>query len=84
MEEHKQKLDKEYENILTQFSKELEKLQMKHQQELERKVNIQTQIFSFNFFKCEELLDMYQDGDSALERDENSYFLDKLNTDFIC
>lgn len=39
MEEHKQKLDKEYENILQQFSKELEKLQMKHQQELERKVN---------------------------------------------
>lgn len=45
MEEHKQKLDKEYENILQQFSKELEKLQMKHQQELERKVN-------FNVFNC--------------------------------
>ncbi|GBO25126.1 Serine/threonine-protein kinase Tao, partial [Araneus ventricosus] len=38
MEEHKQKLDKEYENLLQQFSKELEKLQVKHQQELERKL----------------------------------------------
>lgn len=39
MEDHKQKLDKEYETLLTQFSKELEKLQMKHQQDLERKVS---------------------------------------------
>ncbi|KAJ8886435.1 hypothetical protein PR048_012646 [Dryococelus australis] len=38
MENHKQVLDKEYEGLLTQFSKELERLQMRHQQELERKV----------------------------------------------
>lgn len=38
MEDHKQKLDKEYESLLQAFSKELEKLQMRHQQELERKV----------------------------------------------
>ncbi|KAG1657880.1 Serine/threonine-protein kinase TAO1 [Nymphon striatum] len=37
MEDHKQRLDKEYENLLHCFSKDLEKLQMKHQQELERK-----------------------------------------------
>ncbi|KAG8236936.1 hypothetical protein J437_LFUL014981 [Ladona fulva] len=38
MEAHKQMLDKEYESLLQQFSKELEKLQIKHQQEKERKV----------------------------------------------
>lgn len=38
LEDHKQKLDKEYESLLQLFSKDLEKLQMKHQQELERKV----------------------------------------------
>lgn len=38
IEEHKQKLDKEYENLLQQFGKELEKLQAKHQQELDKKV----------------------------------------------
>lgn len=38
MEGHKQLLDKEYESLLQQFSKELEKLQVRHQQELDRKV----------------------------------------------
>lgn len=38
MDDHKQKLDKEYENLLQQFAKELEKLQSRHHQELERKV----------------------------------------------
>ncbi|XP_074593918.1 serine/threonine-protein kinase Tao [Brevipalpus obovatus] len=37
LEDHKQKLDKEYENLLTQFSKDLEKLQNKHQKELQKK-----------------------------------------------
>jgi len=42
LEEHKQKLDKEYEQLITQFNKELEKLQLKHQQDLEQesKLNI--------------------------------------------
>jgi thousand and one amino acid protein kinase len=40
MENHKQMLDKEYETLLTSFRKELEKLHIKHQQELERKVRI--------------------------------------------
>ena len=31
MEKHKQQLDREYETLLTQFSKELEKLQLRHQ-----------------------------------------------------
>lgn len=39
MESHKQLLDKEYESLLQQFSKELEKLQLKHNQDLDRKVN---------------------------------------------
>lgn len=38
MDGHKQLLDKEYETLLQQFSKELEKLQVKHMQELDRKV----------------------------------------------
>jgi len=49
MESHKQLLDKEYETLLQQFSKELEKLQIKHQQELEKKVFIQFKIN--NIFK---------------------------------
>jgi len=45
MEKHKQMLDREYENLLTQFSKELEKLQLKHQEELGKrlKMNINTE-----------------------------------------
>jgi hypothetical protein len=39
MDGHKQMLDKEYETLLTSFRKELEKLHVKHQQELDRKVN---------------------------------------------
>lgn len=38
METHRKMLDSEYENLLQQFSKELEKLQARHQQELDRKV----------------------------------------------
>lgn len=38
MESHKQLLDKEYETLLQQFSKDLEKLQLRHLQELERKL----------------------------------------------
>ncbi|XP_066148740.1 serine/threonine-protein kinase Tao isoform X1 [Euwallacea fornicatus] len=37
MEGHKNQLDKEYDALLANFSKELEKLQARHQQELERK-----------------------------------------------
>ena len=45
MEKHKLLLDKEYEQLLTQFSKELEKLQLKHQEELGKrlKMNINTE-----------------------------------------
>ncbi|XP_076256599.1 serine/threonine-protein kinase Tao isoform X2 [Rhynchophorus ferrugineus] len=38
MESHKNQLDKEYDALLANFSKDLEKLQTKHQQELERKL----------------------------------------------
>ncbi|KAF2882457.1 hypothetical protein ILUMI_23682 [Ignelater luminosus] len=38
MESHKNQLDKEYEILLQTFSRDLEKLQVKHQQELERKL----------------------------------------------
>ena len=34
MEKHKQMLDREYEQLLTQFSRELERLQLKHQDEV--------------------------------------------------
>lgn len=44
LEDHKQKLDKEYDSLLLQFSKELEKLQAAHHQELERKVCIPNMI----------------------------------------
>lgn len=37
MESHKQQLDKEYDALLEQFKKDLEKLQLRHVQELDRK-----------------------------------------------
>jgi thousand and one amino acid protein kinase len=40
MEKHKQMLDREYEQLLGQFSRELEKLQLRHQEELGKRVNI--------------------------------------------
>ncbi|CAG0885667.1 unnamed protein product [Darwinula stevensoni] len=40
MEQHKNSLDKEYEALLQQFSKELERLQIRHQNELERRVKM--------------------------------------------
>jgi len=45
MEKHKGVLDKEYEQLLTQFSKELEKLQLRHQEELGKRLksNINTE-----------------------------------------
>merc|ERR1712066_207053 len=44
-EKHKQMLDREYEQLLTQFSRELERLQLKHQEELEKRLknNINTE-----------------------------------------
>lgn len=38
MDDHKAKLDKEYETLLVSFGKELEKLQLRQQQELEKKM----------------------------------------------
>lgn len=38
MEAHKSNLDKEYEVLLQTFSRELERLQARHQQDLERKL----------------------------------------------
>ena len=40
MEKHKQMLDREYEQLLTQFSRELERLQLKHQEELGKRVRL--------------------------------------------
>ncbi|XP_042204647.1 serine/threonine-protein kinase Tao-like isoform X12 [Homarus americanus] len=40
MENHKHMLDKEYEVLLTQFSKELEKLRQKHEKEQEKKLDV--------------------------------------------
>ena len=45
MEKHKQMLDREYEQLLTQFSRELERLQLKHQEELGKRV---TQILNYD------------------------------------
>ena len=38
MEAHKTSRDKEHETLLQQFAKELDKLQIKHQAELEKRV----------------------------------------------
>ena len=46
LEDHKQKLEKEYDNLLQQFSKELEKLMSAHMIVLERKVKNFSFLFS--------------------------------------
>ncbi len=38
MEDHKQRLDKEYETLMQNFAKDLEKLRLRHAQELDKKV----------------------------------------------
>ncbi len=38
MEEHKQRLDKEYETLMQNFQRELEQLKQKHDKEIDRKV----------------------------------------------
>ena len=40
MDDHKTKLDKEYEMLMQSFTKELEKLRLKHNQDLDKKVNM--------------------------------------------
>ena len=56
MEKHKQLLDREYEQLLGHFSRELEKLQLKHQEELGKRVSwtkiskVVEHIFFFQFF----------------------------------
>lgn len=46
MDEHKMKLDKEYDSVKGGFAKELERLALKHSQELEKRVSS----FFFVFF----------------------------------
>ena len=48
METHKSTLDREYETLLQQFSKELDKLQVKHSAELEKQVSL---LWFFTLFK---------------------------------
>ena len=38
MEEHKQRLDKEYEALMQSFARELEQLREKHNKEIEKRV----------------------------------------------
>ena len=40
MEEHKQRLDKEYETLMQNFQRELEQLKQKHDKEIDRKVRV--------------------------------------------
>ena len=40
MEEHRQKLDKEYEALMQNFTKELDRLRVKHGMDLDKKVKL--------------------------------------------
>lgn len=46
MEEHKQRLDKEYDNLKQQFGMELERLKKKQQQDLDKRVGVLTIVVS--------------------------------------
>lgn len=70
MEGHKQMLDKEYETLLTSFRKELEKLHVKHQQELERKVGSQTD--SLGRFCILDVFTLFFAAETKLERREKA------------
>ena len=39
MDEHKQRLDKEYESLMQTFARDLDALKQRHVKELEKKVN---------------------------------------------
>ena len=52
MEKHKQMLDREYEQLLTQFSRELERLQLKHQDEVKLIMILQKNSFSWFAVQC--------------------------------
>ena len=51
MEDHKQKLDREYENLRQRFGRELEKLKVQHVGELEKQVYPCRDFIDF-FFVC--------------------------------
>ena len=58
MEKHKQMLDREYEQLLTQFSRELERLQLKHQEELGKRVRfskIYLDTLDYYFYVCSKI-----------------------------
>ena len=46
MDDHKQKLDKEYDQLKAQFSKDLEKVKIKHAGEQERRVSLYIHTFN--------------------------------------
>ena len=50
MEKHKNLLDREYEQLLTQFSKDLERLQVKHQEELAKTVGHPLSLIFINHY----------------------------------
>ena len=52
MEKHKQMLDREYEQLLTQFSRELERLQLKHQDEVKFIMILQKNSYSWFAVQC--------------------------------
>ena len=50
MEQHKSRLDREYEDLLNSFRRELDKIHTKHQSDLEKKVSFCN--FSKQKFRC--------------------------------
>ena len=48
MEEHKQKLDKEYENLMQTFARELEQLKEKQNKEYEKLVSCRSVALAFD------------------------------------
>ena len=78
MEKHKNLLDREYEQLLTQFSKDLERLQVKHQEELAKTVRhlicahiqeIDVKFLTYLIFLSHSAEDQHCYGEEAHEAD---------------
>ena len=59
MEDHGQKLNREAENLKLTFQKDLDKLKIKHTQDLDKKVNLERQIEYGKFIFCHTLFDYF-------------------------
>lgn len=81
LEEHRQKLDKEYEQLINQFNKELEKIQLKHQQDLEQESKLNISCEKRLSRNIQQSQDEYMKRFIQTQKSEYKYIKDRLKKD---